>query len=602
MQFPVLNPPGGTQLHIRRFLGYDRSPMAAPGAFWDMENLCADRAPQLTVRPAPTQVEGPDGRPLTGVEALGGDRERIWINRFGDLWAGEYCLPQFVPRRVTVPRRQLVMLGGWVCVFPDGLYANAVRLAQGQHMTESEDYGSIRQDNSVEAGLLRLAPCTADGTEFVVTRGSEPPADGAWLDTSEEHPVIKRYSQSQGLWLAVECYTKLSLPGIAKGLHPGDGVELTAQLGGGQAEDLLLGAHVLTAALHDPGAADRAEGAGDYLVYPGLISQVVETTLVSGSNHYVRAQRPLPEMDFVVSCKNRLWGCRAAGQVHELYGCKLGDFRNWSCFQGLSSDSWRASRGEGGPFTAGAVLDGCVLFFRADGVEKLVPSHRGDHRVLTYSLEGVEEGSDRSVCLVGSRLYYKSPGGVCCYNGTLPVRISAPLGPERYHDAVAGTWDGKYYLCLRTQAGEDRFFVYDTGTGLWHRWQACRFEMARSLPQGLELLSEGSVLQIGPGGSRREVRWWAETRDLDPLPGRRARIRAMQLWAELEPGAEATVLVSYDGGPWQRKGRLMGNRPGLQRLPLQPRRCDRLRLRLEGVGGLRLEGISLSLDTGSRLD
>ena len=37
--------------------------------------------------------------------------------------------------------------------------------------------------------------------------------------------------------------------------------------------------------------------------------------------------------------------------VNEIYASKLGDFRNWRCFEGLSTDSYAAARGSDGAFT-----------------------------------------------------------------------------------------------------------------------------------------------------------------------------------------------------------------------------------------------------------
>ena len=60
----------------------------------------------------------------------------------------------------------------------------------------------------------------------------------------------------------------------------------------------------------------------------------------------------------MIECGNRLWGCKYGlvdGEtVNEIYASKLGDFKNWNCFAGLSTDSYAAARGSDGPFTGAA--------------------------------------------------------------------------------------------------------------------------------------------------------------------------------------------------------------------------------------------------------
>lgn len=47
----------------------------------------------------------------------------------------------------------------------------------------------------------------------------------------------------------------------------------------------------------------------------------------------IELERKAPEMDFVIECGNRLWGCRyevtdQSRLYNEIYASKLGDFKN----------------------------------------------------------------------------------------------------------------------------------------------------------------------------------------------------------------------------------------------------------------------------------
>ena len=71
-------------------------------------------------------------------------------------------------------------------------------------------------------------------------------------------------------------------------------------------------------------------GAGelDYIVVAGLLDRAVTQT--EGT---VKLARRVPDLDYVIECKNRLWGCRygtsEGKNLNEIYCSALGDFKNW---------------------------------------------------------------------------------------------------------------------------------------------------------------------------------------------------------------------------------------------------------------------------------
>ena len=504
--------------------------------------------------------------------------------------------------------RSLVFLGGWVCVFPDGKYANTVKLRQDQPLEQGVDYGDMGGSYTCRSGNAVFQPCGPDGSARSVVRSETAPDGGFWIDASEPEPVLKVWSESQGLWTAAASYVKCAMPGIAKELRAGDGVELRCSLPRNEpASDplrrLWSGTHLLSAAFHDPGSGAHREGEDDYVILPGLLDAPCYLPLRPEEPYFFSASRPLPEMDFVVEAANRLWGCRCSGGVNELYGSKLGDFRNWSVFQGLYTDSYRVTRGHSGPYTGAAVLGGCPLFFRADCLEKIYPSAAGDHGVVTVSLEGVEAGSAASAAVIRDRLYYKAESGLCCYNGTLPVPISRALGSEPWHEAAAGVWRSWYYVSMRGADGSRSLFTYNTETGVWYREDGFSFCAAFSHGDRLYLLPEpgGALLCVGQAEDAQGVDWWAETGELLPRTALRRRITRLQIGARLAPGAELRAYLSFDGGPWLRKGSLAGGALRTLSFPVTPRRCAGVRLRLEGSGDMELRSLSWLTEAGSEI-
>ena len=502
--------------------------------------------------------------------------------------------------------RELVFMGNWVCVFPDGKYAHTGKLRAGSTMIPEEDYGSIALTNSCSQGGTLFEPCGADGTLWNVTWSATAPAGGYWVDTTEAVPSVRVWSQSQNLWLEVSPYVKCTVPGIAKGLRAGDAVSLSCRLDstqGGEAEveALWCGEHILADAFHDPGAPNRSEGTNDYVIIPGILPQSYEIELTWHDQSYLSAARSFPEMDFVVEAGNRLWGCRFGNGVNELYGSKLGDFRNWYAFEGLSTDSYRVARGHDGPYTGAAVLDGCPLFFRADSLEKIFPAASGNHSVVTATLEGIERGCEKSAVVIRDRLYYKSANGIYCYNGTLPVLVSQALGNVSYHWAVAGALGRRYCITMAGPNGSPYLFVLDTETGNWYKEDLLRFRATYSAGGLLYFSSAlgGGLSCIGSANDSQNVVWWAESGELIPRTALHRYVTRIQVRAKLHQDAVMRVLISYDGGPWQQKGSLQGSLRKSVTFPIFSRRSDRVRLRLEGTGGMELQSLSWLTEAGS---
>ena len=502
--------------------------------------------------------------------------------------------------------RELVFMGTWVCIFPDGKYANTALLRTGSEMTPCVDYGAIDQSNYCDQGGTVFEPCGADGTPWTVTWADTAPADGYWVDTTEAAPRVRHWDQSLRLWQEVSPYVKCSVPGIALGLRAGDSVTLTGQFdssqgGESEVEALWCGDRVLTEVWHDPGAANRDEGTGDYLVFPGLLSQRWEIEMTWHDRSWLNAKRPFPTMDFVVEAGNRLWGCRFGDGVNELYGSKLGDFRCWYAFEGLSTDSYRVARGHDGPYTGAAVLGGCPLFFREDSLEKLLPSAAGNHSVVTVSLEGMEQGSAKSAVVIRDRLYYKGPKGVYYYNGTLPVRVSQALGDVPYHWAVAGALGSRYYISMTEPSGSPCLFALDTETGFWYKEDLLRFRAAHCFDGLLYYSTElgGALYCIGSAEDSQDVPWFAETGKLFPRMAPRRYVTRMQVKARLDPNASMTVSISYDGGSWLQKGQITGSGAHSVTFSVFTRRADNVRIRLAGTGGMELQSLSWLTEMGS---
>ena len=88
-------------------------------------------------------------------------------------------------------------------------------------------------------------------------------------------------------------------------------------------------------------------------------------------------------------------------------------------------------------------------------------------QLVTYNYRGIKPGGDKSVAVVDEVLYYHSYDGFMAYSGGVPVKVDAALGNDVYDDAVGGAYMGKYYVSAR-RGTEYLLLVYDTQIKLWH--------------------------------------------------------------------------------------------------------------------------------------
>ena len=433
---------------------------------------------------------------------------------------------------LTEGDKQLVSMGAYLIIWPDKCYINTADLS---------DYGSLESEMTTTGSVVLRPTAAADDEEG-------------------------KFS-----------HTTVQAAGIGREFAAGEGVYIA---GGGAV--LPEGTYTLLACEEDS-------------IVIALVT-AAETTLDTA----LTLRRYVPDMDYICQCGNRLWGCKYGivngESVNAVYGSALGDFKNWNSFQGLASDSYAASRGSDGVFTAAAAYLGSVLFFKEHCIERLYISGNGAHQVVTLECDGVAKGSHRSLAMSEGVLYYHGVGGVYGFDGSLPQLLSAPLGDFRGENAAGGALDGVYYLALTNQDGK-HLFTLDTKRGLWHRQDD--LPVRQFARKGAELygLTDNAVVSLrGMTGAQETaaVRWWAETPPIGVEQEGERYLARLEVRLEAAAGAEARVAVSYDGGMlWRECGTVKG-RGGLRAATLSVRavRAPFLKLRLYGTGGCTVHSIS----------
>lgn len=568
MQIPTLKQGNVSRENVTSFGGYHAGARIAEGEFAAMKNCTGDQFPLIATRrkrgvyAAPQKCNG-----LLAKDSL------CWVD------GSKFVMNGYETElHLTDSPKQLVSMGAYVIIFPDKKYINTADLS---------DSGNLEAEFT-SAGTVKFTPVDGDGKPLIpaYTQPEEPekPENGAlWLDTSGAGALLQ-WSAGTGMWVSVDnTMVRISCPNMGVSFRPGDGVQLTGVPAGVETSGVI------------------ADCGRDYVTVPGLLER--EASLDTP----VTVGRYLPLMDMVLECGNRLWGCRyglnrAGAVVNEIYASKLGDFRNWNCFQGVSTDSYCVSLGNDGPFTGAVQHLGYPVFFREDCIHRLYGSTPATFRLQTTPCPGVQQGCSRSLARVGQMLYYKSPTGVCAYDGAVPVTVSQKLGVMPCTRAAAGALGDKYYLCIQEEESTGQLWVYDTARGLWHREDDTRVRWFCTCRDDLFFVNgAGQIVSVmGRGQPEEEISWMLETGMLGTLTPDSKTLTRLNL--RLELAQQATVWVQYDGDDfWKPVATVYGSAGQCFNLPVAVRRCDRLRLRLEGTDFMRLSCITKTMERGSEV-
>ena len=582
MQFPTLTEQGQSREMISTFAGYDHNRSIAANAFYDMKNMSSDGYPLLQSRArrgVVRQMETPQG--ILAKDAM------AWADG-GKLY---YNGAEIVGLTLTEGEKQLVSMGAYLLIWPDKKYLNTKDLT---------DFGSLEASYE-SSGTVTYLLSGADGSplsKVSATKPEEPKGGEYWIDTTQTPHSLMMWSESSEMWIGVATvYTKIQAVGIGKPFQEGDGVEISGAAYGGDSDvvqaqfEELNGTKIIY-------AKDE-----DYIVVVGLIDLTYEQT--EGT---VTVKRAVPDMDYVCEAQNRIWGCKygmvGGKAVNELYCCKLGDFRNWRVYAGISTDAWAASVGSDGAWTGCANYLGYPTFFKENVIHRVAISAVGAHQVTETVGRGVQSGSFRSLCVVNEVLFYKSRTDVCAYDGSFPTSMGAALGEERYSGAVGGSFNGKYYLSMKDSGGAWNLFCYDAGKGMWHREDNTHAMCFAAMNDDLYYIDADTkklMCVLGTQGTpETDLEWMAESGVIGYAYPDKKYLSRYNIRLQVENGGELRLYCQYDSdGRWEHAGTVRRRGTGTFTVPVIPRRCDHMKLRLEGKGVVRVFSIAKILELGS---
>lgn len=576
MKYPVLSELSTSREMVDVFRGYNHNLRIGDGEFFDMTNLTSADYPVLSPR-SQRGVYLSEGKPQ-GMIA----KDSLCYVDGKDFVINGY----YVDMNLSVDDRpkNLISMGAYVIVMPDKKYINTANRT---------DFGNI--EATVTATSATFTLCKVDGTDYGDIPYTDTPPDNPneeailWIDTSSIPNVLKQYAPSSKSWVSVATtYIKISATGIGKPFNVDDGVLIE----GVEDESLAdLNANMVV--------FDKAD---NYIVVKGILKKTITQSKA------ITVSRKMPNMDFIIESENRLWGCRYGealnGQiVNEIYASKLGDFKNWNCFAGISTDSYVATVGTDGQFTGAITHLGYPLFFKETCIHKVYGNYPANFQIQTTSCRGVQKGSSKSLVIVNETLYYKATSFICAYDGSLPVEMSTALGDVQYENAVAGVLGNKFYISMADQSGIYHLFVYDTRKGMWHKEDNTKVTEFCNCRGELYYIDSDNKIKTVKGTGVKDtsmVRWMAETGILGTDSPDKKYISRLDIRLSLAVGSRVYIYAQYDSiDAWEQLFAMSGTTLKSFSVPIRPKRCDHLRLRIVGEGEAKIYSICKTIEQGS---
>ena len=591
MQFPILQDVSRYREMTTAFGGYNHQLSCQEGQFYDMQNMTSQYYPILSPRQNRGIVKSfvnPQGI-LDKEELLWIDDNKLYIN-------GEEKTLSNVTLSSEAPKT-IAKMGAFVIIMPDRIWYNV----------DKDECGYMEHTKTIAKGYnVKFTLCERNGAAITAHDASyyetNEPKDGDYMmSTNNGKTSLKVYASTTKTWLTVgTTYVQITATGIGKGFEKEDGVKLTMDNGVDALSNIFVNEEEDNKVSTNTTIIDKTDNC---ITIIGILKENLDI-----NDKELKVERKVPDMAYITECNNRLWGCSKDG--HEIYCCKLGDVKNWNCFQGISTDSWAATIGSDGKFTGAITYLGYPMFFKEDGFVKISISATGGHQLKETKCRGVQKGSHNSLSILNETLYYKSSTCVCGYNGSLPYSVSDELGEVRYYDAVAGTIGDRYYISMRDGKGIYSLFVFDAKKGIWSKedntevicfckhlddlyYIDAKDKMMKSI--------RGTLLYDVPEKSTEDkFNWFAESGTIGYSSPDNKYVARINLRITLDFGTNVDFYLQYDSGnEWEHIFNMSGKGTRTYSVPIIPKRCDHFKYKIIGKGGCKIHSITKTIEEGS---
>lgn len=520
------------------FAGLDARRAAPDGAIRDMENMSRRFYPAMASRTLRRKL---DKKWADFGGAYYGERDFV-------VYGGKLYDNGTAVCSVTAGEKQMAVLENKLYIFPDKI----------EYDIEKRTYRD----------LGKLITNFHNGNLHAEISYTEEPHEGdVWTPVYVDDLIFLRRSDFPVMPFVTGTLLKVSLQGLYNGKK--------------STEYLVLG----TVTIHNIYISNEAQECW-VLYFPLGSFDSVSDGRGKRTRIKVSISRGVPNLDFVFSSNNRLWG--ADGR--NIYASALGDGSAWIDYDTLATSSWAATTQIGDEITAALDFGGMPVFFAENAAYKIYGENPKEFQYVRQSMIGVTEGEHKSVAAGAGYIFYLTRRGVYAWTGGVPWLISDPLGDERIKDAVGGS-DGVVYYLSCEQGGRHNLYMFEPMENAWIREDDSDAVDIRLRGRDLCMVkTDGTVHLIGDvfgdeGTEEESIFYAAETADYNDGAVVNKSAKNILIQHELT-GGEADVMVSYDGEPWNHVYTLhdTDGKKLTSVIPLQEKRYRTMRIRIEGDG------------------
>lgn len=637
MRIPYMNEIPSTQQIIDQFKGYNNALQIGLGEWKRTKNLTNDYYPAFSPRGKWRYRMKNANEKIYGTEFYDGDLIYLSNANFGGAVGDKVYIHRIYDGEsetvtetdMAQGEKQIVIIGSYMVIFPDGKYFN---------LLDKDDKGDIDFSVSNASTGVRgynFYPCDINGNVLNIVEEcktlddlpvSYTPHDGDLIvvydpDASDMEwapPVVYKYYVQNQVWATIKHYVLLWRNGngdnnFIKKVKKGDTVTIDLSF----SSSLPYGTGIFLGENNEMSGSFNKEILNvisdsrvvvDGTIYAGIDGSGIMVGYVNGRTDSITVYRKTPEMDYIIECENRLWGCRYSekDKINEIYASKLGDFRNWNSFNGISTDSTAIGCGSPGEFTGAVNYSGHPLFFKRDRIHKIYVSSTGAHQSVELMVRGVQKGSSRSIAMVDGTLFYKSDSDVCWFDGTTAYKISDAFGFEKYRNAVAASDGYKYYISMEDTNSSPHLFCYDTRLQIWQHEDNIKANNMESGLNCIYLFTENRIYTSGSDtyftSKEPDLEWYAESGSIGYSDINNKYIGRFTIRCAMQFQSEFHVSIQYDSdGYWEDKCCVTGTdiRTKSFTIPIIPRRCDHFAIRLSGKGDIKIYSLAFVYEGGS---
>lgn len=290
-----------------------------------------------------------------------------------------------------------------------------------------------------------------------------------------------------------------------------------------------------------------------------------------------------PDIDYATVSNNRIFGVKGS----ELFACKLGDFKSWESFQGLSTDSFAADVATKGDFNGITNYANHVTMFKNEFMHELY-----GNKPSNYSIpEAFKSGSvgNESISEVKGYLLFAGDEGVKLYSGGIPRVISNKLN-KIFVSASAGTDGKKYYISIYDGTSYE-LFVYDLEYDMWHKEDNLEvINFAYYQDHLYALATDGKVYKFNSG--TEVISWELETQIFTENPDNKKHYKTVYINIELEQDSEITVYIKKNDYPYMPVKTILSHGHRSYKIPINVQDTHHFQILIKGVGKAKIHNIT----------